>query len=79
MSSRRLFLKSLFGASAASVAYCFMPSIPLIGEGTSLVTGGSALVTPTWVTREVAKSFMNNIAFIKHVNRTYDDIYIHLK
>ncbi len=69
---RRLFLKSLVGAS---VAYCFMSSIPLIGERYSLLAEplvtSNGLVTPTWVTQEVARGFLNNIYFIRQVNREY--------
>ena len=36
----------------------------------------NTLATPSWVTREVARFFINDINFVKHVNRTYDDQYI---
>lgn len=76
MPSRRFFLKSLVGAS---VAYCFMPSLPLVGENASLIVdqelmGISAgyLVTPTWVMREVARGYMNSVRLVTQINRTYD-------
>lgn len=36
----------------------------------------NTLATPTWVTKEVARYFINNITFVKNVNRTYDDQYV---
>jgi hypothetical protein len=36
----------------------------------------NTLATPTWVTKEVARGFINNIKFIANVNRTYDDQYV---
>jgi len=35
----------------------------------------NTLATPTWVTKEVARGFVNNVKFIANVNRTYDDQY----
>lgn len=35
----------------------------------------NTLATPTWVTREVARGFLNEITFVKNVNRTYDSQY----
>jgi len=36
----------------------------------------NTLATPTWVTKETARGFLNNIKFIANVNRTYDDQYV---
>lgn len=36
----------------------------------------NTLATPTWVTKEVALGFLNEITFVKNVNRTYDDQYV---
>lgn len=36
----------------------------------------NTLVTPSWVTKEVALYFVNNIVFTKELNREYDDQYI---
>jgi hypothetical protein len=36
----------------------------------------NTLATPTWVTREVARGFLNEITFVKNLNRTYDDQYV---
>ncbi len=36
----------------------------------------NTLATPTWVTKEVARGFVNELTFLRHVNRTYDDQYI---
>ncbi len=36
----------------------------------------NTLATPTWVTKEVARGFVNELTFLAHVNRTYDDSYI---
>lgn len=36
----------------------------------------NTLATPTWVTKEVARGFLNNIKFIANVNRSYDDQYV---
>jgi hypothetical protein len=36
----------------------------------------NTLVTPTWVTKEVARGYTNEIRFISNVNRTYDDQYV---
>lgn len=34
------------------------------------------LATPTWVTKQTAREFVNDLTFLAHVNRTYDDQYI---
>jgi hypothetical protein len=36
----------------------------------------NTLATPTWVTKEVARGYTNEIKFISNVNRTYDDQYV---
>jgi hypothetical protein len=36
----------------------------------------NTLATPSWVTKEVARGFLNKLVFLAHVNRTYDDSYI---
>jgi hypothetical protein len=36
----------------------------------------NTLATPSWVTKEVARGFLNEIAFVANLNRTYDDQYI---
>ena len=36
----------------------------------------NTLATPSWVTKEVARGFLNEITFVKNVNRTYDDQYV---
>lgn len=36
----------------------------------------NTLATPSWVTKEVARYFLNEITFVKNVNRTYDDQYV---
>lgn len=36
----------------------------------------NTLATPSWVTKEVARYFLNEITFVKNVNRTYDDAYV---
>lgn len=36
----------------------------------------NTLATPSWVTKEVARFFINEITFVKNVNRTYDDQYV---
>jgi hypothetical protein len=36
----------------------------------------NTLITPTWVTKEVARGFTNEVVFISNVNRTYDDQYV---
>jgi hypothetical protein len=35
----------------------------------------NTLATPTWVTRETARFFVNDLTFLANVNRTYDDQY----
>ena len=35
----------------------------------------NTLLTPTWVTREVARYFVNSVEFVANVNRSYDDQY----
>ncbi len=35
----------------------------------------NTLLTPTWVTKEVARGFINEMRFLANVNRTYDDQY----
>jgi hypothetical protein len=35
----------------------------------------NTLATPTWVTKEVARGFVNELGFLSNVNRTYDDQY----
>lgn len=35
----------------------------------------NTLATPSWVTKEVARYFLNEITFVKNVNRTYDSQY----
>ena len=36
----------------------------------------NTLATPSWVTKEVARYFVNDITFVRNVNRTYDDQYV---
>jgi hypothetical protein len=36
----------------------------------------NTLATPTWVTKEVARGFVNSLKFAANVNRTYDDQYV---
>jgi|TARA_R110000824_G_C15166160_1_gene672414 hypothetical protein len=36
----------------------------------------NTLATPSWVTKEVARGFLNKLVFLAHVNRTYDDQYV---
>ena len=36
----------------------------------------NTLATPTWVTKEVARGFLNSIKFVSNLNRTYDDQYV---
>lgn len=36
----------------------------------------NTLATPSWVTKEVARGFLNEITFVRNVNRTYDDQYV---
>jgi len=71
---RRFFLKWLGLGAVASTAYCFLPSVPIIGEETSILAGmeDGILVTPTWVTEEVARHFLNQIKFVSNANRRYD-------
>lgn len=35
----------------------------------------NTLATPTWVTKETARFFVNDLTFLANVNRTYDDQY----
>jgi hypothetical protein len=35
----------------------------------------NTLATPTWVTKETARYFVNDLVFLANVNRTYDDQY----
>jgi len=37
----------------------------------------NALITPLWVTKEVARILVNNLKFAANVNRSYDDQYVH--
>lgn len=36
----------------------------------------NTLATPSWVTKETARYFVNDLKFLAHVNRTYDDQYV---
>jgi hypothetical protein len=36
----------------------------------------NTLATPTWVTKETARAFYNDLTFLANVNRTYDDQYV---
>ncbi len=36
----------------------------------------NTLATPTWVMKEVARGFTNEIVFVRNVRRTYDDQYV---
>lgn len=36
----------------------------------------NTLATPTWVTKETAREFFNDLTFLANVNRTYDDQYV---
>lgn len=36
----------------------------------------NTLATPTWVTKETARAFFNDLTFLANVNRTYDDQYV---
>lgn len=69
--SRRFFLKSLMGTS---VAYCFLSSVPVIGESVSTLMssdGMTALITPSWISKEVALGWMNSLQSAKHIDRAY--------
>lgn len=33
----------------------------------------NTLVTPTWVTKEVARGYLNNLKFVSNINRSYSD------
>jgi coat protein Gp5 len=35
----------------------------------------NTLATPSWVTKEVARGFVNDLSFLANVNKTYDDQY----
>ena len=35
----------------------------------------NTLATPSWVTKEVARGFVNGVKFLANVNRSYDDQY----
>ena len=35
----------------------------------------NTLLTPTWVTKEVARGFVNSVEFVGNINRSYDDSY----
>ena len=37
----------------------------------------NALITPSWVTKEVARILVNNLKFAASVNRSYDDQFVH--
>ena len=37
----------------------------------------NSLITPTWVTKEVARILVNNLKFAANVNRSYDDQFSH--
>jgi hypothetical protein len=37
----------------------------------------NALITPNWVTKEVARILVNNLKFAANVNRSYDDQFVH--
>lgn len=37
----------------------------------------NSLITPLWVTKEVARILVNNLKFAGNVNRSYDDQYVH--
>ena len=36
----------------------------------------NTLATPTWVTKETARYYVNDLTFLANVNRTYDDQYV---
>jgi hypothetical protein len=36
----------------------------------------NTVATPTWVTKETARQFINDLTFLANVNRTYDDQYV---
>lgn len=36
----------------------------------------NTLATPTWVTKETARQFVNDLTFLANVNRSYDDQYV---
>ncbi len=36
----------------------------------------NTLATPSWVTKETARRYVNELGFLKNVNRTYDDQYV---
>ena len=36
----------------------------------------NTLATPTWVTKETARYYINDLTFLANVNRTYDDQYV---
>jgi hypothetical protein len=58
-------------------SFLFMSGIALMGAlvpGHDILIGvptNSTLVTPSWVTREVAKHFVNSLRLTSHVNPYY--------
>lgn len=64
---RRGFLEILFGATAAALA----PSLPVGAEAWPIEVE-EMLVTPEWVTREVAARFAASIRGVSQFSRTYD-------
>jgi hypothetical protein len=67
---RRGFLGTLFGAAA----WALLPSGPIPSAFLSeeIVTG---LITPVWVTHEVARQFMTSLKFTANFNRSYDSTF----
>lgn len=64
--SRRGFFGRLFGGFVAAASFG-----RLQWDGTAAVAR-SALVTPTWVTREVARSFADSLRFSDSLDKRYD-------
>jgi hypothetical protein len=69
MNRRGFFGRGLAGFAAALGWRNVLPSARPVSPWVPPVP--SKLVTPTWVTGEVTRGFMNEITFVNKVNRKY--------
>lgn len=78
--NRRDFLRVLgFGTVAAAAASCAFDVERLLwvpGERTIFLPPvRNTFITPTWVSKEVARMFLNDLKFVSEINRYYDNAY----
>ena len=80
MIDRRAFLRALgFGTVAAAAAATSVLDLERLlwipGERVIVLPSvGNTLITPTWMSKELMRTFVNDLKFASFVSREYDQI-----